>query len=388
MKKAPKEDADNAVHDETFRAEPTPELVQAKDEAESEKSEPKPEKKMKVKPAKIKAIKRAAIRIGTLDVLAGRSDVGELPVSRLVSGTEIAMPLRVVHGRFDGPTLWLSAAIHGDEVAGVDIIRRVLEKLDARTLRGTVIAVPIVNVHGFLGGDRYLPDRRDLNRSFPGSPTGSLAGRIAHLFMTEIVERSDVGIDLHTGSDGRTNLPQIRADLNDPETRALAIAFNAPLMLHSKLRPGSMRAAATEADSKVLLFEGGEAWRFDEKALRCGTRGVLRTLAALDMIESDDGDYPNLTHESQHSSWSRPRKSGLASLHVSLGQLVKKGEPMATIHDSVGRRLSVLKAPRDGMIIGHTQHPLVNQGDAIVHLADIRHDSSTSKKGKGSDPFS
>nr|WHW29206.1 putative deacylase [uncultured bacterium] len=203
--------------------------------------------------------KRPSFKIGDLDVAAGRSGIGELPVSRLVTGTHISLPLRVMHGVHDGPTVWLSAAVHGDEVAGVEIIRRVLATVDPRTLRGSVLAVPIVNVHGFLSGDRYLPDRRDLNRSFPGSPTGSLAGRIADLFMTEVVKRSDVGIDLHTGSDHRTNLPQIRADLDDPQTRELADAFGAPFMLHAKLRDGSMRAAATAADSTVLLYEGGEA---------------------------------------------------------------------------------------------------------------------------------
>ncbi len=210
--------------------------------------------------------RRASFRIGELEVAPGRSATGELPIARQVTGTRISLPLQVVHGRSDGSTVWLSAAVHGDEINGVEIIRRVMRQLDARTMAGTVIAVPIVNVHGFLNGDRYLPDRRDLNRSFPGSPTGSLAARIANLFMTEIVSRCDVGIDLHTGSDHRTNLPQIRADLDDPETRALAEAFGAPLMLHSRIRDGSLRGAATERGATVLLFEGGEALRFDDDA--------------------------------------------------------------------------------------------------------------------------
>nr|WHW29149.1 putative succinylglutamate desuccinylase/aspartoacylase family protein [uncultured bacterium] len=314
--------------------------------------------------------RRAPFRLGTLDVMAGKSGTGELPISRLVTGTHISLPLRVLHGAHDGPTVWLSAAVHGDEVAGVEIIRRALETVDARRLRGTVLAVPIVNVHGFLSGDRYLPDRRDLNRSFPGSATGSLAGRIAHLFMNQVVERCDVGIDLHTGSDHRTNLPQIRADLDDPETRVLAEAFGAPFMLHAKLRDGSMRAAATAAGATVLLFEGGEAWRLDEAAVSCGVRGIRRVLRQLEMID-DELEPLAPPIESRSSGWIRARRSGICSMHVGLGDLVQKGETIAAIHDSVGVRVSSMKATRSGLVIGHSRQPLVNQGDAIVHIADV-----------------
>ena len=317
------------------------------------------------------ATRREAFRIGDLELAAGRAGTTELPVSRLVTGTPLSLPVRVLHGRTDGPTVWLSAAVHGDEVAGVEIIRRTMAAIDARRLAGTVIAVPIVNVHGFLNRDRYLPDRRDLNRSFPGSAHGSLAGRIASLFMAEIVQRCDVGIDLHTGSDHRTNLPQIRADLDDPATRELAVAFAAPLMLHAKLRDGSMRAAATAAGSTMLLFEGGEAWRFDEHALSVGTRGVARVLGHLDMIDVGDPDPADPPLESRSSSWVRARRSGIASLGAGLGDIVVKGSPIATVHDSVGRRLSMTRAHRSGMVIGHTQDPVVNQGDAIMHIAEI-----------------
>ncbi len=313
--------------------------------------------------------RRPRVRIAGLDVPAGRAATGEIPISRLVTGTQISLPIRVLHGAADGPTVWLSAAVHGDEIAGVEIIRRVVASIDARRLTGTLLTVPIVNVHGFLNGDRYLPDRRDLNRSFPGSPSGSLAARIANLFMTEIVARADVGIDLHTGSDHRTNLPQIRADLDDPTTRELAAAFGAPVMLHAKLRDGSLRAAATGDDTTVLLYEGGEAWRFDEAAIRVGVRGVLGVLDALDMVRADRPTPTSI--ESRSSSWVRARRSGIASLEVELGDRVEAGQVLATIRDSLGVRLSQTKAARSGIVIGHTQHPLVNQGDAIVHLAQL-----------------
>ncbi len=320
---------------------------------------------------------RKSFKIGDLEVAPGAEAMGDLPLARLVTGNTISMPLRVVHGRDEGPTVWLSAAVHGDEIAGVEIIRRVLDQVTALTLAGTIIAVPIVNVHGFLNGDRYFPDRRDLNRSFPGSANGSLAGRVAHLFMNQIVDRCDVGIDLHTGSDHRINLPQIRADLDDPFTRELAVAFGAPLMLHAKLRDGSMRAAATSRGATVLLYEGGEAWRFNQKAVEAGTRGVLRVLERLSMTgDGEPRDEPDVP-ESRSSSWVRARRTGLVQLHAKLGEYVEKGSPLVTIHDSVGRRLGSTKAPTSGIVIGHTQQPLVNQGDAIVHIARLDSEPDT-----------
>lgn len=318
--------------------------------------------------------RRAPLRIGELDVAPGRSATGELPIARQVTGTRISLPLQVRHGRRNGHTVWLSAAVHGDEINGVEIIRRVMRGLDARTMAGTVIAVPIVNVHGFLNGDRYLPDRRDLNRSFPGSPNGSLAARIANLFMNEIVSRCDVGIDLHTGSDHRTNLPHIRADLDDPETRKLAEAFGAPLMLHSRTRDGSLRGAATERGATMLLFEGGEALRFDDDALTAGVEGIRRVLAELAVIDPDTTEPHPIPVESRSSHWVRARRSGIVLLDVELGEVVQRGQLLGVIHDSVGTRLSRVTAPRRGIVIGRVQQPLVNQGDALVHLAEVSDD--------------
>jgi len=315
--------------------------------------------------------RRSPITLGELTVAAGKTGTGELPIARLVTGTQISLPIQVFHGATDGPCVWLSAAVHGDEIAGVEIIRRAAEQLDPKKLRGTVIAVPIVNVHGFLNGDRYLPDRRDLNRSFPGSATGSLAARVANLFITEIVMRCDVGIDLHTGSDHRINLPQVRADLDDPDTRRLAEAFGAPIMLHARVRDGSLRGAATEHGKTVLLFEGGEAWRFDKQAIEVGTTGVLNVLSELDMIDSPTDRCIVPPRTSRKSSWLRARRSGIVAMAVEAGDTVVKGQVVGVIHDSVGKRLARLNATRDGVVIGHVQHPLVNQGDAVVHIAEL-----------------
>jgi uncharacterized protein len=313
---------------------------------------------------------RGALRMGGVVVPAGtRRDVA-LPISRLATGTQVALPVIVVHGSEPGPTVWACAAIHGDELNGVEIIRRVLERLDPKKLRGTVLAVPIVNVHGFVSGDRYLPDRRDLNRSFPGSARGSLARRIAHLFMNEVVARGTVGIDLHTGSDGRTNLPQLRVDLTDPETARLASAFGCPFMLHAKPREDTLRHAATRVGAKVLLYEGGEALRFDRAAIEAGTLGVLRVLAAFDLI---DPVVPAAAtpFQGESSRWVRARRSGLAQLDCSVGDVVTKGQILGSIHDPLGKRLSRLKSTIDGLVIGLSLESLINRGDAIIHIAEM-----------------
>ncbi|MDO5633401.1 MAG: succinylglutamate desuccinylase/aspartoacylase family protein [Micrococcus sp.] len=323
----------------------------------------------------------------------------------MVTGAEVSLPVHVLHGRREGPTVWVSAAIHGDEVVGIEIIRRVLEKVKPKFLRGTLIAVPIVNVLGVLAGDRYLPDRRDLNRSFPGSPRGSLAARIAHLMMTQVISRCELGIDLHTGADRRSNLPQIRCDLEDPRTRELAEAFGAPALYHARLRDGSLRMAALEAGARVLLYEAGEAWRMDEYAVSPGVDGVLRVLAAMDMLEPADVGLPEpagpgqLMQLSEHdeplaldamgedaemlaapppapyvvwrSGWVRARRDGLVHLDVSLGQEVERGERIGVLFDSFGHRLSSVRSDRTGVVIGRSEAPLANRGDALVHVGEI-----------------
>jgi len=310
------------------------------------------------------------ITIAGESVAPGRTARLELPIARLTSGTPVALPLVVLHGRTPGPVVWISAAVHGDEICGVEITRRVLGALDSGTLAGTVIAVPVVNVHGFNTGDRYLPDRRDLNRSFPGSRRGSLAAQIANLLVTEVVSRCSVGIDLHTGSDHRINLPQIRADLDDPDTMELARAFAAPIAIHSRLRDGSLRQVADDLGTRVLLFEGGEAHRFDAMSIEVGSAGILRVLSALGMVEC----APSAEAESvlsRRSRWIRAAQSGILNLNTERGSQVAAGETLGSIHDPFGERLGVVKARDGGIVIGHTQHPLVNRGDAVAHIAEV-----------------
>lgn len=293
----------------------------------------------------------------------------ELRPARLPSGGWMSIPVVAFHGANPGPTVWLSAAVHGDEVCGVEIIRQVLGGLQPTSLSGTVLAVPVLNVAGFANGDRYMPDRRDLNRSFPGSKRGSLAARFAHTFMTEIVQHCDVGIDLHTGSDHRRNVPQIRADLTDPATDELAHVFGAPFSLHSRLRDGSLREAACATGATALLYEAGEAWRFDRDAIDVGVRGVRRVLAHLAMIDAAVLSQPTpRTTVLSGSNWIRSPQSGLIRLEVELGDEVEPRQPIGAVADAIGNNQRILRATKAGFVIGRNESPVVHRGDALIHV--------------------
>lgn len=298
----------------------------------------------------------------------GSRSLLSLPVARLPTDTWMSLPCEVVNGKHPGPRLWLTGALHGDELNGVEIIRRVLDGLEVGALHGSVIAVPIVNVFGFLHQERYLPDRRDLNRSFPGSRAGSLASRLARLIMTEVVAHCTHGIDLHTGSNHRTNLPQIRADLHNPATRAFADAFGTQVVIHSRTRDGSLRQAAAHAGKTVLLYEGGEALRFHEDAIGAGVRGVRRAMVSLGMVAADATHSHHVPEALWHTRWVRARRGGILRASAELGQRVAKGDVVATIGDAFGRGAMPVRAPTGGIIIGMTLNPLVNQGDALMNL--------------------
>lgn len=308
------------------------------------------------------------ITIGKVTVSPGRKVRIELPFAHLPSGTEASLPIAVINGRTSGPNIWVSGGIHGDEINGVEVVRKVMKALDAKSLRGAVIAVPIVNPLGFLMRSRYVPDRRDLNRVFPGSTRGSTASRLAHLFMTEVVAHCSVGIDCHTASNHRTNLPQLRADIDDPETLRLARAFGAPFTIKSRLRDGSLRQAASEQGIKMLLYEGGEADRVDEEAVTFGYNGVMRTLRSLGMV---DGRMPaaTTTRLVRRTTWVRARRGGLVEIAPTLGDRVEGGEVVARIADAFGLRPTMVKAPLAGWVIARTLNPLVNPGDPLVQVA-------------------
>ena len=311
------------------------------------------------------------IEIAKEIVLPGQLRRLDLPVSRLPTQTLLSLPVTVVNGVEAGPKLWLSAAIHGDEINGVEIISQVLAKIRPEKLHGTIIAVSIVNVFGFIEQSRYLPDRRDLNRSFPGSETGSMASRLANLFMREIVERSTHGIDLHTAAVHRINLPQIRANLKDETTYGCAKAFGAPLMMHAPTLGGSLRQAATKLGIPVLLYEAGEALRFDRTAIKVGVEGIMKVMNYLEMYQSDPGNKAIASMETYQSKWVRASCGGIFHLEANLGDKVGKKQELGYITNAFGEERVSVRASVNGIIISHTQNPLVNQGDAIVHLAVI-----------------
>jgi predicted deacylase len=304
-------------------------------------------------------------------ILPGHKHRVEIPVGRLPTRTPISLPVIVINGKLPGPKLWLSAAIHGDEINGVEIIRQVMGIVQAKRLKGTLIAVPVVNIFGFLEQSRYLPDRRDLNRSFPGSSQGSLASRLAYLFMKEVVSRCTHGIDLHTAAQPRINLPQIRANLLDEETYRCAKAFGSPLLVHSTARDGSLREAASQKGIPILLYEGGEALRFDAGAISIGVEGILRVMAFLEMYPYTSSLLERNSVEVRQTKWVRASKSGVFHLGVSLGEKVGKRQSLGLITDAFGEDRIKVRSPIEGMVIGHVQNPLVNQGDGIVHLAVI-----------------
>jgi hypothetical protein len=312
----------------------------------------------------------AELRIGGECVVPGSRKRVEIPVARLFTGTWLSLPVWIVNGSQPGPTMFLDAAIHGDELNGMEVIRRVLERLHPDRLRGSIIAVPVVNVFGFVQKDRYLPDRRDLNRSFPGSARGSTAGRLAHLIMTEVVDRCDYGIDFHTGSLDRTNLPQIRARLSDPETRRIAEAFGAPMIYEAKEIAGSLRGAARKRGVYTLVYEAGGPLRFDDAEIEIGVQGTLRVLAALQMIDPTVADEPRPTFEARRTRWLRASLSGILYLEVSLGDKVIKDQPLGSIAQLFSGRRNKIHSPFDGLVIGATMTPLVHQGDALIHIAE------------------
>ncbi|WP_412099001.1 succinylglutamate desuccinylase/aspartoacylase family protein [Defluviimonas sp. D31] len=316
---------------------------------------------------------RDGFEFGGETIAAGTRRTVDLPVSVLSDHTPVTMSAHVIHGRRTGPVMFVSSGIHGDEVIGVEILRRVLRLPAMSGLRGTLVAVPIVNTFGFLNHSRYLPDRRDLNRCFPGSASGSLAARLANLFLTEVVSRCEFGIDLHSAAIHRTNLPQIRVAPGNPRTMELAGVFGAPVILTSSIREGSLRGAARDRDVDMLLYEAGEGLRFDEVAVRAGVAGILRVMHHLGMLPAKGVTKLKAAPLFCTSSkWLRAPAGGLIRTFRAEGDVVCAGETLAAVSDPFGEQEAIMKAPADGIIVGRTVLPVVNEGDAIFHLATVR----------------
>ena len=311
--------------------------------------------------------------IGDVQVRPGERRTVELPVTELSTNTPMTMPVQVICGKRPGPTLLVCAAIHGDEILGVEIIRRVLKLSALRRLHGTLVAVPIVNVFGFISQSRYLPDRRDLNRSFPGSPQGSLASRVAHLFLEEIVAKCTHGIDLHTGALHRGNYPQIRANLDDPEAARMAMSFGVPVVINATVRDGSLRQAARSQGVPLIVYEAGEALRFDEMSIRAGVKGIMRVMRSLDMLHAVKGTGKILEPIiARSTTWLRAPASGILRASAAPGAQVRVGGDLGHIANAFGDGEVEVKSPWNGIVIGRTNLPLVYEGDALFHIARIQ----------------
>ncbi|PID64071.1 MAG: succinylglutamate desuccinylase [Gammaproteobacteria bacterium] len=317
-------------------------------------------------------IRNRAITIGDVTIEPGKRRYVDLTLPPLYTHTSVAMPVHVINGRQPGPVLVVTATIHGDEINGIEIIRRLLATKILSRLSGTLIAVPVVNVYGFVSQSRYLPDRRDLNRSFPGSERGSMAARLADTLISEIISKCTHGIDLHTAAQGRANWPQIRVDLDlHPDMRDIAEAFGAPILLDSPTRDGTLRDAA--GGMPMLLYEAGEALRFDEVAIRAGHKGILRVLRHLGMLPPTRRAEPERRRSwlANNSHWMRAPQSGILRSRVPLGGVIEEGDVLGYIADPFGESEQAVISHVSGVLIGITRLPLVHEGEALYHVATM-----------------
>ena len=308
------------------------------------------------------------IEIGDQSVKPGTNAFIELFMARLPSGTEIKLPIHIFRSHQPGPTVLLSGGLHGDEVNGIEIVRRmVYAKHFQRLKAGTIIAIPIINIFGFLNFSRDVPDGKDVNRSFPGSPTGSLASVVAYTISAQILPHIDFGIDFHTGGASRTNYPQIRISDKDEKGKEVASIFKAPFTLKSSLISGSLRRCAYDLGKSVIVYEGGESLRFQELAIDEAIKGTFRVLQHYGMISSS----PKVKKESivlEDSKWIRADMAGLFRPFKKSGQLVKENQVLGKITDVAGQYEIEVEAPESGYLIGHNNNPVVNRGDALFHL--------------------
>lgn len=329
--------------------------------------------KKKVNPAKFK--------IGNQIILKGERKRVKLEIASLYDYTKINIPIEVIRGLEDGPIMFISAAIHGDEINGTEIIKRISQRIKKKSLKGTLILIPVVNLFGFYNKSRYLPDRKDLNRCFPGTRNGSLGSQIANVFMKEIVSKCTHGIDLHTGAIHRTNLPQIRACIDDHQTKKMALSFGAPVIINSKLRDGSLREAARKKKVNFLLFEGGEALRFQDKIVKAGLNGCLSVMKDIGMLKTfESKTVKNLPFIAQSSYWVRAPHSGSFRILKKPGEHVEAKELLAVVSDPFGENPYNVYSKEAGVIVGLSEIPLVNKGDAMIHIATSHGNAKTKLK--------
>lgn len=309
--------------------------------------------------------------INNIEILPSENKKIEVNIARLPSRSPIDIAITVSRANDPGPVLLLMGGLHGDEINGIEIVRRIIEQGLNMPEIGTVICIPIINIYGFIHFSRYVPDGKDVNRSFPGNRNGSLASRVAYFLMKEIIPKIDFGIDFHTGGADRTNYPQVRCMMNDPKNAELAEAFRAPFTLHSNYRPKSLRQAAAKLGKKILVFEGGESSRFDEYAIQEGINGTMRLMKYLGMTSREIGKLGHEHRLIKKSSWIRARVSGMFQSMVSSGAPVTKNQLVGHITDPFGDFRLPVKSTATGFVIGLNNNPILHQGDAIMHIGVV-----------------
>lgn len=308
------------------------------------------------------------MKINAIEIKPGEQKKIEVNVAKLPSRSSIDITINVARSKQPGPTLLFLGGVHGDEINGIEIVRRILESKEYLPSAGTTICIPILNVFGFIHYSRYVPDGKDVNRSFPGNKNGSLASRVAYFLKKHILPLIDYGIDFHTGGADRTNYPQIRSMLSDPINQGLAQAFNAPFTLHARYRTNSLRQTASKLGKKIIIYEGGESSRLDEFAIQQGMVGALRVMKHLKMTTVNVPEAKQNSILINKSSWLRAAVSGLFLPAVNCGDSIEAKQKIGMITDPFGGYKKIVKAPHSGHIVGLNNNPVLHQGDAIVHI--------------------
>jgi len=326
--------------------------------------------------------KNSPFKFEKQSIAPGESKTINLSLGQLYTHSPVSMPVHVINGKYAGPVMFIAAAIHGDELNGIEIIQRLLRLPSLKRIRGTILAIPIVNVLSVVHQSRYLPDRRDLNRCFPGSKKGSMAARMANTFMSKIVKHCDFGIDLHTGAVHRSNLPQIRAHLHNEAMESLAKAFGAPVVLNSKPSSSTLRGACEKKNIPVVTYETGEALRFDELGIRAGVKGIVNTMRHIGMMAKLKNPKKLAVTLAKESSWVRAPESGILRSNLKLGSLIKKGQQLATVTSPYEDSETDVKSTVTGILVGKTNIPLVHGGDALFHVAKVTQSAKAAAKIK------
>lgn len=303
-------------------------------------------------------------------IAPGESRNVHLVVGESYSSMNVEIQIHIKRAIKDGPVLFVTAALHGDELNGCGAVRQLIQDEDFTPLKGTIILIPVLNLLAFERHSRYLPDRRDLNRSFPGSAEGSLAGRMAHTIFSEIVKRCDYGIDLHTASVRRTNYPTVRADMADPEVQRIAKAFGAEIIINSKGPKKSFRREACKAGCATIIMEGGEVWKVEPGIVETAVRGIKNVLCELEMLAADV-ESPPYQIIIEKSKWIRAERGGFLDFHIKPGDIVEKDQPLTTNTTILGEGQSTVYAPYDAVVMGMTSLPSISPGEPICNLGKL-----------------